>query len=89
MTVTAPRYPILLFDEDQWLIACESVQELQLAVEPDFLDDIATAFDALARPVWLTAPGDRIVPELAAPAEDARPARPARLQEETEKYFYS
>ncbi|MER0445839.1 hypothetical protein ABR738_14930 [Streptomyces sp. Edi4] len=48
-----PVFPLVLVDDDQWLDICETAQELD--VEPDFLDDIEAAFDALARPLELFA----------------------------------
>ncbi|MEU9404086.1 hypothetical protein AB0E08_00020 [Streptomyces sp. NPDC048281] len=46
-------FPIVLIDDDQWLTVCGSLPDLQLAVEPDFLDDIVAGYDALARPLQL------------------------------------
>jgi hypothetical protein len=52
-------FPIILIDDDQWLAVCQSIPDLQLAVEPDFLDDIVAAYDALARPLQLFSWGTR------------------------------
>ncbi|WP_329575977.1 hypothetical protein OG500_02480 [Kitasatospora sp. NBC_01250] len=81
--MTDPQYPIIVLDDDQWLDSCRSDDELQRLVEPDFLDeDVAGAFDALARPLRLTVHDGRIVPQVDGPAD------PGRLQEETEKFFH-
>ncbi|MBB0243181.1 hypothetical protein FNQ90_03400 [Streptomyces alkaliphilus] len=65
-----PRFPCLLFDDDGWLIPCESEDDVQLAVEPDFLYDIEAAFDSRGCPLVLTVRDDEwIVPRVAGPPE--------------------
>ncbi|MFG2472612.1 hypothetical protein ACGFXB_45435 [Streptomyces canus] len=48
-------FPIVLIDDDHWLTVCGSMPDIQLAVEPDFLDDIVAGYDVLARPLQLFA----------------------------------
>ncbi|MFI1106047.1 hypothetical protein [Streptomyces melanogenes] len=76
-----PLYPLILLDDDQWLYVCETHRELWLAVEPDFLDDIEAAFDALGRPLELSAPDDEVVVRVSGPP------RPDALRQGVEQYF--
>ncbi|GAB3110078.1 hypothetical protein GCM10027160_09880 [Streptomyces calidiresistens] len=74
-----PRFPCLLFDDDGWLSPCDSEDDVQLAVEPDFLYDIEAAFDSRGCPLVLTVRDDeRVVPHVTGPPEPGELIRRVR-----------
>ncbi|MFF7456840.1 hypothetical protein [Kitasatospora sp. NPDC008115] len=85
MTVQAVSFPCVLVDDDDWLIPCESPEDVRLASEPEFVSDIRDAFDAGGRPLRLFATGPKgneVDFELAGPAD------PERFRRCVEAYFH-
>ncbi|MFI2207804.1 hypothetical protein ACH47Z_45685 [Streptomyces sp. NPDC020192] len=78
---TGTVWPVILIDDDQWLTVCESDRDVQLAVEPDFLDDIVAAFDGPARLLRLLDTQDEVTFEVSGPPQ------PEELRRRVQEYF--
>ncbi|GHK05874.1 hypothetical protein ACWEWI_37730 [Streptomyces sp. NPDC003753] len=80
-TGSRPTWPVILIDDDQWLTVCESDRDIQLAVEPDFVDDIVTAYDGLARSLELLDVGNQVTLQVSGPPQ------PEQLHRQVQEYF--
>ncbi|MFF0088203.1 hypothetical protein ACFYR1_52825 [Streptomyces canus] len=78
-------FPCLLVDDDGWVMPCEDDGELQGLTEPDFIDDIVAAFDAMACPLELHLVGETQLIALR-PTGESRP-RPDELAAHVRAYF--
>ena len=75
------RFPLVLFDDDQWLIVCYSMDDVYSAVEPDFVDEIVAAFDALAHPVRVRECQGKVTIDVGGPPD------PDELQVHVQRFF--
>ncbi|MFJ8364285.1 hypothetical protein [Streptomyces sp. NPDC093984] len=78
-TGSRPTWPVILIDDDQWLTVCESDRDIQLAVEPDFVDNIVVAYDGLARQLELLEVGNQVTLRVSGPPQPEQLHR--RVQE--------
>jgi hypothetical protein len=52
---SSPRPPFILFDDDDWMLVYDSVDELLSSQEWPYVDDeVKAVFDGRARRLWLT-----------------------------------
>ncbi|MGR6975070.1 hypothetical protein ACU639_36775 [Streptomyces cynarae] len=60
---------------------CESDRDIQLAVEPDFVDDIVAAYDGLGRQLELLDVGNQVTILVSGPPQ------PEQLHRRVQEYF--
>ncbi|MFC5644614.1 hypothetical protein [Kitasatospora cinereorecta] len=82
--VSPVNFPCLLVDDDGLMWPCVDDDELQQLTEPDFIEEIAAAFDASARPLEVHLTGTERVIALRPIGEP----RPEDLTAQVRAYFH-